>query len=208
MKMFLHADPHFDHQTLMKITARPFPNVQEWNGLLLDNINHMVGRNDRLIILGDFGFSGRLAFFRKQIQCRNVEFIMGNHDKESKCLPVFGRVWYQRVIKFFDTKLYLSHYPHAFWEGSHKGWMHVYGHVHNQREAYLDALWPDRRSMDVGPDTAFELFREWRPFADHEVYELLSDRKGHDSLEFYFEYQQKLEKRRRNEANLQSREET
>jgi calcineurin-like phosphoesterase family protein len=197
MKTYLIADPHFDHERLMDITARPFPNVQEWNELIIENTNRMVGRSDRLIILGDFGFSNRIGYFRQQIKCRHVELIIGNHDQESKCRNVFGgSIWHQRSIKFFDTHLYLSHYAHCFWDGSHKGWMHVYGHNHNQREAYLDSIWPERRSMDVSPDTAFELFGEWRPFADHEVYERLSKREGHDKLEFYFEYQRQLAEKR------------
>ena len=76
--------------------------------------------------------------------------------------------------------------------------MHVYGHMHNQREAHLDAIWPDRRSMDVSPDTAFAKFGEWRPFADHEIYDILSSRKGHDPLEWYKEYQRQLAEKRRN----------
>jgi calcineurin-like phosphoesterase family protein len=197
MKTFFIADPHFDHEKLMNITARPFPDVQVWNELLLENINRMVGRNDRLIILGDFGFSKRIGYFKQKIVCRQVELIVGNHDEVAKCRKVFGdAIWRQRTIKFFDTKLYLSHYAHAFWDGSHKGWMHIYGHNHNQREAYLDAIWPERRSMDVSPDTAFELFGEWRPFAAHEVYEHLTERAGHDSLDFYKEFQRKLEESR------------
>lgn len=197
MKTFLIADPHFDHEGLIKITGRPFVDVQEWNGLLLENINSMVGRSDRLIIVGDFGFSKRTVFFRQQIKCKHIELIMGNHDQESRCRAAFGgSIWHQRVIKFFDTKLYLSHYPHVFWDGSHRGWMHIYGHTHNQREAYLDSIWPERRSMDVSPDTAFDLFGEWRPFADHEVYERLSKRAGHDMLEFYLDFQDKLAEKR------------
>lgn len=197
MKTFLLADPHFDHAKLMNITARPFSNIAEWNELLLHNINSMVNRSDRLIIVGDFGLSKRLGFFKQEIVCRHVELIMGNHDQFAKCKKIFGgNIWYQRVIKFFDTKLYISHYAHAFWDGSHKGWMHVYGHCHNQREAYLNELWPERRSIDVSPDTAFELFGEWRPFADHEVYERLTQRAGHDNLEFYDEFQRKLAEKR------------
>lgn len=197
MKTHLIADTHFDHDRLVNITGRPFPDVETWNELCLDNINKQVERADRLIIVGDFGFSKRIGFFRQQIRCRHVELIMGNHDEEAKCRRVFGgAIWHQRVIKFFDTKLYISHYPHAFWDGLHKGWMHVYGHVHNQREAYLDGIWPERRSMDVSPDTAYEKLGEWRPFADHEIYDILNLRSGHDDLEFYYEYQRQLAEKR------------
>ena len=197
MKTYFTADPHFDHEKLMDITARPFPDVQTWNELFMDAINSLVGRSDRLIILGDFGFSKRIGYFKQQINCRHVELVIGNHDQESKCRPHFGgAIWHQRTIKFFDTKLYMSHYPHCYWDHSHRNSMHIYGHMHNQREAYLNTIWPDRRSMDVSPDTAFALFGEWRPFADDEIYGILSSRKGHDQMEFYYEYQRQLAEKR------------
>jgi hypothetical protein len=43
-------------------------------------------------------------------------------------------------------RIFVSHYPHAYWPRSHKGCLHVYGHVHAEREATLDAALPGRRS--------------------------------------------------------------
>ena len=39
-------------------------------------------------------------------------------------------------------KLVLSHYPILFWNGQHKGWVHLYGHVHMSDEwgAYKQSL--------------------------------------------------------------------
>lgn len=200
MKTWFLADAHFDHERLMAITARPFDNVAEWNAIMLNSINYCVERHHRLVLVGDFGFSARIAFWRQKIKCRHIVFILGNHDTPAKIRKAFsGEVYQQRTMKLFDTKVFVSHYPNAFWDGSHKGWPHVYGHCHHQREDYLDSIWPERRSMDVGPDTAYELYGEWRPHEDTEIYNRLMARKGHDDLEFYHDYQAKLAERRRKE---------
>jgi len=40
-------------------------------------------------------------------------------------------------------------------------------------EAHLDAVIPNRRSLDVGVDNAYRLLGEWRPFAIDEIITLL-----------------------------------
>jgi len=50
--------------------------------------------------------------------------------------------------------------------------------------------------MDIGPDSAYALFGEWRPFTSEEIYDRLIVREGHDPVEFYKEYQKQLEKER------------
>ncbi len=193
MKTFFTADCHFDHAKFFEPQAtRPFT-LREWNELMLDAINIRVGRADRLFILGDFAWK-RPGYWRQQIRCRHVTLIVGNHDKEAKCRNVFGGAMYltRMVKKVCGALVFLSHYPHAHWPSSHYGSLHLYGHCHNQREACLDAIWPERRSMDVSPDTAFQLTGEWRPFSDKEVVERLSKRQGHDMLDHYRAFQKKL----------------
>lgn len=193
MNTVFTADTHFEHEKFYspQIT-RPFT-VDEWSEMLLDRINSMAARHDRLVIAGDFAWK-RPGYWRQQIRCRNVVLILGNHDKEAKCRNVFGgNLYHVRLFKILDdVRVFVSHFPHAFWDGSHRGSLHVYGHCHNQREEYLNAIWPDRRSMDVSPDSAYKLFGEWRPFTDEEVNDILGQRVGHDELVFYREYQEKL----------------
>jgi hypothetical protein len=49
-------------------------------------------------------------------------------------------------------------------------------------EDYLDSMWPERRSMDVGVDNAFRIFGEYRPFSEYDILNLLSTRKGHHRI--------------------------
>lgn len=193
MKTFFTADTHFDHDKLIdNKMVRPFNGIDEWNATMLNGINSLVKRRDRLFIIGDFAWK-RLSYWRQQIQCRHVTLILGNHDHEKKCRNIFGNNLYiTRTIKMLGTRVFLSHFPHAFWDGSHRGWLHLYGHCHNQREVWLDSCWPTRRSMDVSPDSAFKLFGEWRVFSDKEVYTRLTERDGHDTLDFYKTFQANL----------------
>ena len=56
----------------------------------------------------------------------------------------------------------LSHYGHRVWHGSHKGWIHLYGHSHDTLPSY-------GKSMDCGIDTAKRLLKEARPFKISEI---------------------------------------
>ena len=207
MKTFFTADTHFDHAKFYEPqVTRPFT-MSEWNEMLLDRINSMVARSDRLFILGDFAWK-RPGYWRQQIRCRHVTLILGNHDKEAQCHNVFGGAMYltrmvRRIAK--DALVFLSHYPHAHWPASHHGSLHLYGHCHNQREACLDAIWPERRSMDVSPDSAYCLTGEWRPFSDEEIVERLSQRKGHDSVDHYCAFQEKLKQKFARETAIEAR---
>ena len=190
MKTFFTADTHFDHESLVTKMGRPgFSGIEEWNEVMLDAINRTAGREDRLFILGDFAWK-RPGYWRQKIRCRNVILILGNHDSEAKCKNVFGGNLYRsRTIKMLGVSVFLSHYPHCYWDKSHHGSLHLYGHCHNQREATLDAIWPDRRSMDVSPDTAFKLSGEWGIFSDEDIYYHLIARLGHDHVDYYKDFQ-------------------
>jgi len=192
MNTWFTSDLHFDHFGLINKGGRPFESIEHWNEHILDAINKCAARADRLFILGDFCWK-RPGYWRQRIKCRHVELILGNHDKASQCRKVFGGAMYhQRMTKMLGTRVFLSHFPNAFWDLSHRGSLHCYGHCHNQREATLDAIWPDRRSMDVSPDSAVVLTGEWRPFSGQEVYDRLMARKGHDLKEFYHAFQKNL----------------
>lgn len=65
----------------------------------------------------------------------------------------------------------MLHYSMRVWNGSHKGFIHLYGHSHSSLE---HAPWG--KSMDVGVDNAYRLFGEYRPFSLKEVVEMMSKR--------------------------------
>jgi len=151
--------------------------------MILDSINQCVARSDRLIIVGDFAFE-KPGYWRCQIKCKHVVMIRGNHDPWPKIQNVFGgNCRSDLVAKVCGVKTYFKHYPTAFWDGSHKGWYHCYGHIHDhpRREEQLDRL-GDRRSMDVSLYSAKRRLGEWRPFRENENNDILKVRQGHDPV--------------------------
>lgn len=183
------ADTHFNHEAILKMAGRPFEAIAEHDAHLINEINKQVQPNDTLWIVGDVAWHS-VEHLKRQIVCKNVYLIWGNHDRQN-----FGK-HFEATMDVTDTKIrhstgqdeyhvFLSHYAHAFWPGSHRGWLHLYGHNHAMREETLDSIWPNRRSMDVGVDNAKRLLGEYRPFTADEIIEILGSRPGHDPVEFY-----------------------
>lgn len=177
---------------------RPFKNKDDMNDCLIAETNEHVDRKDELYILGDYCWR-RPSHFSMQINCRNVHLIWGNHDK-ANFASCFSSTDKYKTVRFLctkshaepDTKIncFLSHYPTAFWPGSHKGHLHLYSHMHRQREAWLDnALGVERRSMDVGVDNIAHLTGHYRPISEFEVASILLNRAGHDHPEYYKAFQ-------------------
>lgn len=182
------ADLHLGHErgfSLTKIRTRHFSSMKEWTNMIIENTNKVVAKRDQLFLLGDFAAKD-IAYWKQRFK-GDLWLIKGNHDPSTRqCKKVFG----SQVRDTFMTKLdknpcWLSHYPHAFWPKSHYGSYHLYGHMHGQREDFLNEMMPQRRSLDVCPEVIFEIIGEWRPISEFEILEYLKDREGHDPVEYY-----------------------
>lgn len=181
--IYFTADQHFGCQRLMENTRPMFDNVDQHDAALIEQINLTAGRNDTLVIAGDF-CREKPGRYRQQIKCRNTFFILGNHDKETKIRAVFGgNVWQYKIVRLpHGQRVFVCHYCMAAWDQSHYGSYHVYGHWHGAKEAEMDAIWPQRKSMDVSVDNAHRLLGQYRPFSADEVLGALVDRVGHDFI--------------------------
>lgn len=185
MKTWFTSDLHLGCEGLVKATRPEFSSVEEHDDALIDNINRMVDRDDRLVILGDFCFK-KPGKYRPRIRCRNIFFILGNHDNEHKTRAVFGgNVWTAKMVKLKGGHVWCSHYPHCYWDRSHYGTYHAYGHLHYNigHEHDMYCAFPQRRSMDVGVDAAIAILGEYRPFLEDEFFDVLWDAKGHGLCE-------------------------
>jgi calcineurin-like phosphoesterase family protein len=198
MTIHFIADTHLDHDGVLEMSGRLFRNIVEHNDCLIDSINRHVTKQDRLYVLGDVAWNS-VDNYLDRIVCKDIHLIVGNHDKNN-----FGKKFKtsQDVLdikigpKPNQTRVFMSHYPHAFWPASHHGAFHLYGHCHRQRESTLDAAFPGRRSLDVGVDNALALLGEYRPFSEHDIIRILGPRPGHDLIEFYDRFQATLPKYR------------
>lgn len=187
MKHFT-ADTHFNHEKIAKV--RGFECAASHDHCMLNNINHTVGQDDELFILGDFAWD-KPGKYRLQIKCKNIRFVIGNHDKYEACKNVFGDIRSTistRVYSANETsygKAFLCHFPFAYWENSHHNSWHLYGHTHAAREETLDQAFPGRQAMDVGLDNINRLYGAFRPITEHEVFDYMSVLPGHDHVDWY-----------------------
>lgn len=153
--------------------------------VLIDNINNMVGENDILWHLGDFALPGKRDYinkcteYRKRIKCKNVNLIIGNHDKPEKIYHLFQENYdYHNLRLDHLPMIALFHYPILAWNKHHRGAIHLYGHEHAGIEDWFDQLLPGRKCMDVGVDNAYRLTGEYRPFSLEEILNYMKDKPG------------------------------
>lgn len=188
MATYFTADTHFGHPHVLDFCKRPFETIEQHDQHLIDMLNIHVGRKDRLIIAGDFCHKDPQKY-RMRINVKEIILVYGNHDKRSWG-QIFSRAVETLEVKTSAHPIWVSHYPHAYWPGSHKGHGHVYGHVHDYREIKLNALFPGRRAMDVGVDTAKRRLGEYRPFRMDALVSIFNSRPGHDPVDFYLRKQE------------------
>ena len=148
------SDEHFGHDNIIKFCNRPFKDTSEMREALIKNHNSVVRNGDRVYHLGDMFWNTvteneALAILHR-LNGQHF-YIMGNHEKiikQSKPVRDFF-VWVRDVdnlqVKGYPN-IWLSHFAHRVWNGSHKRAFHLYGHTHN------DMPEDGSLSFDVGVD--------------------------------------------------------
>jgi len=189
--IYFTSDTHFGHKNIAcekgsqwKSGWRPYGSLDEMNQDLVKSINTVVQADDTLYHLGDWSFGGieNIWKFRSQIHCQNIHLILGNHDhhiEENKDIDcngafrctedLFTTVSHYKEVKTSAGVIVLSHYGMRVWHGSHKGWIHLYGHSHG-------SLPPFGKSMDVGVDVAIREFGFPVPFSLDYISKTMSKR--------------------------------
>lgn len=161
MAVRLTSDLHLNHANIISFTERPFDSVEEMNKALLDNFNNVLGVDDTLYILGDVAMgrdkSQTAASFLRQLKCKDVHLIQGNHDpKEHQYMLDAG---FKSVSDYLEIPVsskvgaVLSHYPMLSWNGSCRGHLMLHGHIHSQGSSYNETNRENAiRRYDVGVD--------------------------------------------------------
>ena len=125
----------------------------EHDKLIKRRWNAIVHNNDTVYILGDIGREGGNK--DNEYLCEiistlkgNKVLIQGNHEKlkDYRIRQLFAEITsYKEIVDNYNGlnhNLILCHYPLLFWNGQHKGWIHLYGHLHisDEWEAYKQSL--------------------------------------------------------------------
>lgn len=163
VRKFYVADTHFGHSRIIESCGRPFSSTGEMDEYMIREWNSVVGYNDIVYHLGDFAMGlqdeDRIQGIFNRLNGRKA-LILGNHDykKPNAIHPTLARFdWFLTPTPSLETndgglRVYLSHYAHRTWPGSHKGSVHFYGHSHGKCP-------PLGRSRDVGVDVKDVAFR-------------------------------------------------
>ena len=178
------SDTHINHGNIAgpkvskwKSGYRTFDSTSQMNEHLLQQINKYVKWDDTLYHMGDFCFGGHKLTpeWRSRINCQDIHLCRGNHDEHIDLYKdCFTSLQDTLTVKHGKHTFFMSHYKHAIWYGSHKGFIHLYGHSHANAEDWLIG-----KSMDVGIDNAKKLLGEYRPFSVEEIISLMNKREVH-----------------------------
>lgn len=75
-KTWFTADTHFGHERTMELSKRPFSSTVEMNMHLITNWNKVVGKDDTVYHLGDFGDYGI-----RQLLNGHIILLYGNYER-------------------------------------------------------------------------------------------------------------------------------
>jgi calcineurin-like phosphoesterase family protein len=168
-KVWVTSDTHYGHKNIVRGTTnwrtqngevpvdstRDFQTIEQMNERLIDGINHFVGQEDTLIMLGDVSFGGfdNIGIFLERLVCHNIHLILGNHDHHIDRNYDFVQKRFLSVQHYLEVNIegkdfVLCHYPLQSWNGLNKGVIHLHGHVHLPENRKFG----NGRRMDVGVD--------------------------------------------------------
>lgn len=151
------ADFHLGHKNIIRYCNRPFGSVEAMNCAIVERLNSAVKANDVLYFLGDFciGPKARALELRREIRCKQIFAVSGNHDKDTRKLTdEFSWLGDLAEVSINGQRIVLCHYAMRVWNHSSHGAWHLYGHSHGRLPTLDNSL-----SMDVGVDT--HDFRPW-----------------------------------------------
>lgn len=212
--IYFCSDPHYSHSNLVKGSSkwddtsecRDFNSVEEHNYAIINGINNTLKENDILYCLGDWSFGNiqNIWNFRKQLRCKKIHLILGNHDhhiESNKELP-------NCFVRCKDSKLVDVENSTSDWDELCTA-KNLFSSVSNYKEIkiygqrivlshYAMRVWNGShrgtwmlyghshdsiegieygKSMDVGFDAAKRILGEWRPFSFTEIKQIMDNRK-------------------------------
>lgn len=189
-KIFFTSDTHFGHVNIMKFCKRPFGDIGEHDGTLIDNWNSVVPKDGLVFHLGDFGFCSYtyMIDILRQLNGTKV-LIIGNHDwknlirhkdkiyGDTTLSKEFAYISQQLFINIDGYKIYLNHFPFLCMDGVYgkeSKKIQLFGHVHSAPDSKgldmprLEMLFKNAQ-YDVGVDN-----NNYRPISFSQVLSKLS----------------------------------
>ena len=139
MNLFI-SDLHIGHEHVLYFDNRPFRNINDHDELIAERWNNNVCPDDDVYILGDVSFKNVTATIDYYSKLNGKKhLILGNHDKAFLKNKDFREIFveiedYKELYITPQCSVVLSHYPILSYKNLYRGWIHLYGHVHNSFE--------------------------------------------------------------------------
>jgi len=105
-KIWFTSDTHYFHKNIAgskvsqwKSGYRDFEGEKEMSRHIVKVFNNTVAEDDVLYHLGDWSFGGiqNIWNFRKQLRCKSIHLILGNHDNHIKENKMLDNCWLSYV---------------------------------------------------------------------------------------------------------------
>jgi calcineurin-like phosphoesterase family protein len=182
--LHLNHNPKWDNP-LWKM--RGYNSADEMTDDIINTINIVCNKSDKLLVLGDFCLNTNLIQFNEFIKRIEPEIWMvrGNHNspwenayKEWSLREhghyanhvKWGEVTYLGnyvQLKWNKRSFVCNHYPFAIWDGSHKGVMSLHSHNHG---SYAPSL-PDSADTGKQLDCGWDVHK--KPLSFEELMEIM-----------------------------------
>ncbi|UIW10558.1 phosphoesterase [Aeromonas phage BUCT695] len=122
---FFIADGHFGHRNILNF-RKQFKTIKEHDDYIIDNINSVATKRDKIFFLGDWVFNPQALSLIARIKCPHKHLVMGNHDDyNADLLSVFNTI--SGPIKY--KEFWLTHIPVHPMEL--RGKYNIHGHMHD-----------------------------------------------------------------------------
>lgn len=153
MAIYFTSDTHFGSQRTLELSKRPFTSVEEMDRVMIDNWNSVVGKDDIVYHLGDFGNYDII----KQLNGM-VVLIYGNYevDDSKKNPELYSELiskGFHNVLDWADEQynfeinsnlICMAHKPTVLTDTDDKK-IHLFGHIHKLQMV-------KKRGLNVGVD--------------------------------------------------------
>ena len=151
------SDTHFGSERILELSKRPFKNVSEMDGTMIENWNNCVAPNDIVYHLGDFG-----DYYCREFLNGEIVLILGNYELNDidngvitiERLRQVGFILNANLTEHFiypnkpvnntfvsENSIWMTHKP----EDCRKDRFNLFGHIHGLQKV-------KRYGLNVGVD--------------------------------------------------------
>ncbi|MFW3387953.1 UNVERIFIED_CONTAM: metallophosphoesterase, partial [Kocuria sp. CPCC 205274] len=126
-EVYFLGDTHFGHHNILKYRPE-FKTIKEHDDFIINNINKVVTKRDKLILTGDICFNRESMDCLRRIRCPAIHVLLGNHDDYNLDFrkEVNGVCWVSGDFKY--KEFWVSHIP--LHPEELRGKFNIHAHMH------------------------------------------------------------------------------